>query len=85
MQAMPMMGALPYGMTPAGAPMTIATPYGTQLAANHGVAGFGQMPPPAGQQFIGQPLIVGAGYPQNTAFIQQAVSYHILRTNYLVL
>uniref|UniRef100_A0A183BZG2 RRM domain-containing protein n=1 Tax=Globodera pallida TaxID=36090 RepID=A0A183BZG2_GLOPA len=66
-QAMPMLGAMPYGMVSTGAPLAISGPYGTQMAPNHGVAGFGRGMP-TGQQFIGQPLVLG--YPQNAGFMQ---------------
>lgn len=67
-------GPMPYGMAglmPGGVPIqmaTAATPYGTQLAPNHGMAGFGGAPAP---HFMGQPFIVSAGgYPQQNAYIQ---------------
>ncbi|CAK5086529.1 unnamed protein product [Meloidogyne enterolobii] len=68
--AIPMITNTPFGVgiMPAGAPLSMATPYGTQLAPNHGMAGFGGMP--AGQQFAGQPIFVGNTFQQNP-FIQQ--------------
>ncbi|KAL3077301.1 hypothetical protein niasHS_013290 [Heterodera schachtii] len=66
-QAMPMIGGMPYGMVSAGGQLAISPSFGAQLAPNHGVAGFGRGVP-AGQQFIGQPLVLG--YPQNAGFIQ---------------
>ena len=47
------------GMIP-GAPIAVATPDGTQLAPNHGMAGFGGT-----QHFTGQPIIVGGAFQQN--------------------
>lgn len=66
---LPMVTNLPFGVgIMPGAPLSIATPYGTQLAPNHGMAGFGGMP--TTQQFAGQPIFVGNTFQQNP-FMQQ--------------
>jgi hypothetical protein len=70
-----MVSNLPFGVAGIlpGTQLSMATPYGTQLAPNHGMAGFGGgggMPPT--QQFAGQPIFVGNTFQQNP-FMQQQV------------
>jgi hypothetical protein len=61
-------GAAPYQVA------LSATPYGTQLAPNHGMAGFGQGSMLPTQQFNGQPVIFGASNFQQGAYLNSQVS-----------